>query len=46
MKIGQFVDVNQNNLEMTFKIMKKKPGNLLKTMEKSWNFVSPEKWEP
>ena len=49
MKIGKFVDVNQNNLEIIFKIMKKfqkftkKPG---KIMEKSWNFVSPEKWEP
>ena len=49
MKIGKFVDVNQNNLEITLKIMKntwkftEKPG---KIMEKSWNFVSPEKWEP
>ena len=45
MKIGKFVHVNLN----TFKIMKntwkftEKPG---KIMEKSENFVSPEKWEP
>ena len=26
--------------------MKKIPGNSLKNLEKSWNFVSPEKWEP
>ena len=26
--------------------MKKIPGNLLKTLEKSWNFISLEKWEP
>ena len=49
MKIGKFVDVNLNNIEITFKIMKntwkftEKPG---KIMEKSENFVSPEKWEP
>ena len=34
----------------TLNIMKKIPGNLLKKpvkiMEISWNFVSPEKWEP
>ena len=30
----------------TLKIMKKIPGNLLKYLEKSWNFVSPKKWEP
>ena len=36
MKIGTFVDVNQNNMEITFKIMKKIPGNLLKNLEKSW----------
>ena len=46
MKIGKFVDVNQNNLEITLKMMGKIPGNLLKNLEKSWNFVSPEKWEP
>ena len=34
MKIGKFVDVNQNNLEITFKIMKKIPGNLLENLEK------------
>ena len=32
MKIGNFVDVNQKNLEITYKI----PGNLLKNLEKSW----------
>ena len=32
MKIGNFVDVNQKNLEITLKI----PGNLLKNLEKSW----------
>ena len=26
--------------------LKKIPGNLLKSLEKSWNFVSPKKWEP
>ena len=49
MKIGKFVDVNQNNLEITLKIMKKYLEIYWKTwkiMEKSWNFVSPEKWEP
>ena len=25
---------------------KKFTGNLLKNLEKSWNFVSPKKWEP
>ena len=30
----------------TLKIMKKIPGNLLKNLEISWNFVSPKKWEP
>ena len=24
----------------------KMPGHLLKILEKSWNFVSPKKWEP
>ena len=26
--------------------MEKIPGNLVKNLEKSWNFVSPKKWEP
>ena len=26
--------------------MEKIPGNLLKNLEISWNFVSPKKWEP
>ena len=43
MKIGMFVDVNQNNLEITFEIMKKYLEKTGKMMEKSWNFVSPEK---
>ena len=29
-----------------FKNNKKIPGNLLKNLEISWNFVSPKKWEP
>ena len=36
MKIGKFVDVNQNNLEITLKIMKKYLGNLLNNLETSW----------
>ena len=33
----------KKNLEVTLKIMK----NILeKILEKSWNFVSPQKWEP
>ena len=39
MKIGKCVDVNQKNLEITLKMMGK-------YLEKSWNFVSPEMWEP
>ena len=44
MKIGKFVDVNQNNLKSLLN-NEKIPGNILKNREKSWNFVSPEKWE-
>ena len=33
MKIGKFVDVNQNNLEITFKIMKTIPEIYWKTWE-------------
>ena len=29
-----------------FKNNEKIPGNLLKNLEISWNFVSPKKWEP
>ena len=29
-----------------FKNTEKILGNLLKNLEKSWNFVSPKKWEP
>ena len=29
-----------------FQYNKKIPGNLLKKLEKSWNFISPKKWEP
>ena len=29
-----------------FKNNEKIRGNLLKNLEKSWNFVSPNKWEP
>ena len=49
MKLGKFADLYSKQLGNHFKIMKKyleitqKPGII---MEKSWNFVSPEKWEP
>ena len=47
MKIGKFVDVNQNNLEITFKIMKNTWKFTFKKTWKSQNkFVRPEKWEP
>ena len=29
-----------------FKNNEKIPGNLVKNLEISWNFVSPKKWEP
>ena len=31
--------------KLYFKNNEKIPGNFLKNLEKSWNFVSPEKWE-
>ena len=37
----------QNNLEIALKIMKKYLEIYFKkNLEKSWNFVRPEKWEP
>ena len=49
MKIGKFMDVNQKNLEITLKMMEKYLEIYCKTWKNpgdSWNFVSPEKWEP
>ena len=51
MKLNKFAYLYSKPLgNHTLKIMKKIPGNLLKTpgkiMEISWNFVSPKKWEP
>ena len=47
MKLNKFAHLYSKPLENhTLNIMKKIPGNLLKTLEKSWNFVSPKKWEP
>ena len=36
----------QKNLAVTLKIIKKYIEIQWKNLEKSWNFVSPEKWEP
>ena len=47
MKLNKFAYLYLKPLgNHTLKIMKKAPGNLLKNLEKSWNFVSPKKWEP
>ena len=48
MKLNKFAYLYSKPLgNHTLKIMKKIPGNLLKkNLEKSWNFVSPKKWEP
>ena len=36
----------QTAWKLHFKNNEKIPGNLLKSLEKSWNFVSPAKWDP
>ena len=51
MKLDKFADLYLKQLgNHTSKNNEKIPGNLLnktgKIMEKSWNFVSPEKLEP
>ena len=47
MKLNKFAYLYSKPLgNHTLKIMKKIPGNLLKNLEISWNFVSPKKWEP
>ena len=47
MKLNKFAYLYSKPLgNHTLKIMKKIPGNLLKNVEISWNFVSPKKWEP
>ena len=47
MKLNNFTYLYSKPLgNHTLKITKKIPGNLLKKLEKSWNFVSPKKWEP
>ena len=47
MKLNKFAYLYSKPLgNDTLKIMKKIPGNLLKNLEISWNFVSPKKWEP
>ena len=47
MKLNKFAYLYSKPLgNHTLKIMTKIPGNLLKNMEISWNFVSPKKWEP
>ena len=47
MKLNKFAYLYSKPLgNHTLKIMKNIPGNLLKNLEKSWNFVSHKKWEP
>ena len=47
MKLNKFTYLYSKPLgNHTLKIMKKIPGNLLKNMEISWNFVSPKSGNP
>ena len=44
MKLNKFAYLYSKPLgNHTLKMMKKLPGNLLKNLEISWNFVSPQK---
>ena len=40
----KFLDFDSIKFDSHFKIMKKIPGNSLKIMEISWNFVKKIKW--
>ena len=46
MKVNKFLDLCSKQLGNDFKIMKKYLEIYFKNLEKSWNFVSSEKWEP
>ena len=47
MKLNKFAYLFSKSLENdTLKIIKKYLEIYLKYLEKSWNFVSPKKWEP
>ena len=47
MKLNKFAYLYSKTLgNHTLKIMKKIPGNLLKNLEISWNFVSPKSGNP
>ena len=47
MKLNKFAYLYSKPLgNHTLKIMKKIPGNLLKNLEISWNFVGLKKWQP